>query len=106
MRAPWRAATAEAARAANVSLEVSDLRWESVGSERPLAYDLVFHDALHWNESPDAMQAALTHDRRDAESCVALPSGGSDADPPPARRSRFGAPHPTPLRETESPRRG
>jgi hypothetical protein len=30
----------------------------------------------------------------------------SPADPPPARRSRFGAPHPTPLRETDSPRRG
>jgi SAM-dependent methyltransferase len=54
-----REATAEAARLANVSLEVSDLRWETVGAERPLAYDLVFHDALHWIESPEAMQAAL-----------------------------------------------
>lgn len=54
-----REATAEAARAANVSIEVAELRWETVGAERPLAFDLVFHDALHWIESPDAMQTAL-----------------------------------------------
>ena len=53
--------------------------------------------------SPDR---ACTQDRRDADPCVALLAGGSDADPPPARRSRLGAPPPTPLRETESRRRG
>jgi hypothetical protein len=62
----------------------------------------VIHYVLHNTDEIDHP----THGRRDAESCVALPSGGSDADPPPARRSRFGAPRPTPLRETESPRRG
>ena len=54
-----REATRAAARAASVEIEVADLRWETVGSVRPSAYDLVFHDALHWIESPEAMQATL-----------------------------------------------
>jgi SAM-dependent methyltransferase len=54
-----REATTAAAHAAGVSLEVADLRWETVGTVRPLSYDLVFHDALHWIEAPDAMQTVL-----------------------------------------------
>lgn len=54
-----REATAQAARDANLAIEVADLRWETVGQERPHAHDLVFHDALHWLETEDAMQAAL-----------------------------------------------
>ncbi|MBX7190590.1 MAG: methyltransferase domain-containing protein [Sandaracinaceae bacterium] len=54
-----REATTEAARAAGVTIEVADLRWETVGRVRPLAYDLVFHDALHWIERPDTMQEVL-----------------------------------------------
>lgn len=54
-----RDATAEAARAAGASIEVAELRWETVGQERPGAFDLVFHDALHWIEESDAMHAAL-----------------------------------------------
>lgn len=59
-----REATTEAARSANVTIEVADLRWETVGTERPLAYDLVFHDAIHWIEQPEAMHAALASLRK------------------------------------------
>lgn len=55
-----REATADLAHAAGVTIEVAELRWETVGQERPAAFDLVFHDALHWIEEPEAMQATLS----------------------------------------------
>jgi SAM-dependent methyltransferase len=54
-----RDATGEAVRAAGLDVEVADLRWERVGQERPEAFDLVFHDALHWLTDEAAMDAAL-----------------------------------------------
>lgn len=54
-----REATGEAVRAAGLAVEVADLRWERVGYERPEAFDLVFHDALHWLEDEADMDAVL-----------------------------------------------
>ncbi len=59
-----REATREAAALAGVSVEVLELRWERVGDERPVGFDLVFHDAIHWIEQPREMARALGSIRR------------------------------------------
>ena len=43
-----------------------------------------------------------SHQDRAERDPVTHSPGGSDADPPPARQSRIGAPHPTPLRAETS----
>ncbi len=54
-----REATRAAVEAAGLEVEVLELRWEQVGETHPGAFDLVFHDALHWLEDEAEMQAAL-----------------------------------------------
>ncbi len=44
---------------AGLEVPVLDLPWEALGEARRGRYDLVFNDALHWVEEPDALLAAL-----------------------------------------------
>ena len=42
-------------RDAGLDVPVFDARWEALGETHPARYDLIFHDALHWVEAPEAM---------------------------------------------------
>jgi SAM-dependent methyltransferase len=52
-------ATAQAARAAHVDVELFRAEWATLGAARPARYDLVFNDALHWIYDPGELDGAL-----------------------------------------------
>lgn len=52
-----REATREALAEAGLDVPVFDAEWAAL--DRPGRYDLIFNDALHWIEDPDALRAAL-----------------------------------------------
>jgi SAM-dependent methyltransferase len=54
-----REATRAALLAAGLDLPVFDARWERLGETHADRYDLIFHDAIHWIEDDDALDAAL-----------------------------------------------
>lgn len=54
-----REATLAACTAAGLEVPVLDVRWETLGTSHPSAFDLIFHDAIHWIEYEAVMHEVL-----------------------------------------------